>query len=150
MIFVSILLVVACGILWRLGGAEGFSKLYRRLGSSLCMVLIVGNIYALPLLLWGCTSYMGWINNFLPVKDKDREYWWNFFAENLVIQLSILTVKRGLSNIVFAVITALIIAIGKVWIDKSWKYFFGLRKDVVSEWWHGGSNALCLLINTLL
>lgn len=89
---------------------------------------------------------MGWINNFISsVKDKDREYWWNFFVENLVIQSSVLLFKPHFVNIIFLIITSFLIAIIKVWTDNNIS-----KADVKSELWHGGANATALWINTLI
>lgn len=148
-------LVILSSIFWRLGGAAGYDKLWRRLGSTICMLGVLWptsllQLMSLPLLLWGCSSYFGWINKFIDVEDKDREYWWNFWAENMVIQSSVLFFVRSFENIIFVVMGALVIALIKVWIDEAWPKGWRPRQDVLSEIWHGGANAASILVNSLI
>lgn len=143
-------LILACSVLWRIGGAKGFSKLYRRIGSTLCLTAIVGQLWAILPIFWGCSSYFGWMNRFLPVKDKDREYWWNFWLQNFVIQSSVFFVNRGFDNIMLVVFGSLFISLVKVWIDEEWKPKWRPRQDIVSELWHGFGNAALLSINILI
>lgn len=152
-------LAVASGVLWRMGGADGYNKLYRRLGCTICCLAYPAYAFGLVwplagligLVLWGSISYFGWINNLLPIKEKDSEYWWNFFAENLTLQSGALFYVCSVNHIIFAVIAALLSALGKVLIDADedakvlcW------NEAVLSEWWHGFSNCLFLLINIFI
>jgi hypothetical protein len=107
------------------------------------------------MLLWGCVSYFGWINYIVEKFEEielEREYWWNFFAENLMIQSSALIVNFNVFSVVLAVVFAGISAFGKVWIDSDSDGYldvlgFDVREDVASEWWHGFSNCILLAVN---
>ena len=171
MIYLKILFYVTfcglCATFWRMGGADEYEKLWRRLGSTLCIVcciyLDVGlfkliNIFTFWLVFWGCLSYMGWINSIVRLFWKDivmkREYIWNFFFENLVIQSSVLPYKRSIYNILFSVASAFIIAFVKIAVDndKDGKIkilFWTMRKDVLSELLHGGLNCVSVVINLI-
>jgi hypothetical protein len=144
MLLGKLIMVLLSGLFWRMGGSDKYSKLFRRIGSAACMSYIVGSLWAVPFIFWGCTSYFGWINRFLPVKDKEREYWWNFLAENLVIQMTVLFVNPSVKSAILAVIFASIVTFGKVWMDENLT-----KADIKSEIWHGSGNALGLLINIL-
>lgn len=149
-VLINTVLVILCAIFWRMGGAAGYNKLWRRIGSTVCMGVILWptllfHLLSLPLLLWGCSSYFGWINRFIDVQDKEREYWWNFWAQNFVIQSTVLFFDHSIENIIFVICSSLFIAIVKVWTDNNMT-----KADVKSELWHGGANAAALWINALI
>jgi len=146
-----------------MGGAEGYDKLWRKIGSTICMSFILMHcglnetpqfFLAVALIAWGCASYFGWINFFiswLADIEIDSEYWWNFWVENMVIQSSVLLYKHSAANIGFCILWSGLVATGKVLIDLDedgcvlfWK------KDIVSEWWHGSGNALGIWLNSML
>ena len=146
-----------------MGGSDKYNKLWRRIGSAICMficiilstdVLLIRHIFTFLLLIWGCISYMGWLNYIVRLWWVDivmkREYFWNFFLENLVLQSTVLIYKHSIYNIIFGTIFAFIIAFVKVAIDsdkdgKIWLW----RKDVLSEFFHGGLNCLGIIINIM-
>jgi len=158
-----ILLCFLAGMLWRMGGAEGYDKLWRRIGSALCMlvsiILIRGlftflNIASAVLLIWGCVSYMGWLNSIVKLWWKQiemkKEYIWNFAFENLVIQSTVLLYKRSIWSCIFMVGSAMIIAFIKIWVDDdSDGKILCWRKDVLSEFLHGCLNCIAIIINLL-
>lgn len=156
-----LLLYFLCGLLWRMGGSDAYDKLWRRIGCSLymlCGTILINKIFtyfyfcSFILLLWGCWSYMGWLNYIVRLWWKDiimkREYWWNYFIENLVIQSSILFYKNSIKNILFIFIFAFIVTFIKIWInkDKDGQILFW-RKDILSEFFHGSLNYLGIIIN---
>jgi hypothetical protein len=136
---------------------------WRDIGSSLCMLsLFVGSIsgwkivVVAAMLFWGCISYFGWVNSVVRLWWQDiemeREYWWNFFAENLMIQSTALLVSFNPVSVALSVCFAGLSAVGKVLIDEGeegyYRFFcFEVREDVLSEWWHGFSNCVFLAIN---
>ena len=150
-------LIVLTGYSWRLGGSV--DKLFRRIGSSLCMAIILCTlcsceflwfIFSTALIVWGCVSYFGFLNyivrKFWDEIEMEREYWWNFFAENLIIQSSVLPFRHSIINIFLVIIFAGVGALGKVLIDET-----NLEeRDVVSEWWHGSFNAIGIAINSII
>jgi hypothetical protein len=110
---------------------------------------------AYGMIFWGCISYFGWINHFVKKFWKDidveSEYVWNFFAENLVIQSSVVVINHNPLSAFLAVFFAAVSAFGKVLIDNHEEnYILEWRKDVVSEFWHGFSNCLFIAINTMV
>jgi hypothetical protein len=164
-----IITVLACvsGILWRMGGSDDYEKIWRRAGSFLCMVCLLpfgGNyvayVVACALILWGCVSYFGWFNYIVRLLwddiEMDREYLWNFFLEDTVIQMSIFVIKPNPISALFAVVAAIISSTGKVLIDKHLKdgiYInerINWNQAVVSEFWHGSSNAFFIGINSII
>jgi len=158
-----ILLAFLSGLLWRMGGSAKYNKLWRRIGSALCMligiILTIGlnnflHIASVVLLVWGCISYMGWLNTIVKLFWKDivmkREYIWNFAFENLVIQSTVLLYKRSIYNILFSLLSSLLIAFIKVEIDKDKDETIWLwRKDVLSEFLHGSLNFVAMIINLI-
>ena len=157
--WVYILACIACGILWRMGGADGYDKLWRRIGCSFiifAMLLIHSNmnllesVISLAMIVWGCWSYFGWLNFW-----TSREYWYNFFAGAILIQSSILIESFSLENLCTAFVFALLGAFGKVWIDKDedgYKtiLFWRVREDVLSEWYFGAVMCAGIIINCTL
>jgi len=160
-----IILCIASGIFFRMGGAEGYDKLWRRIGSSLCMIIPIPILYhtvefhwflfSIGLIVWGCTSYFGWVNYIVRLfadLEMEREYWWNFMCENICIQCAVLPYKNTPMNIMFAIGWGTLVAFIKVWIDDDkdgiihvlwWKF----RKDVWSEIMHGSLNAVGIIVN---
>ena len=158
---IGLVLAITSGVCWRMGGADDYEKLWRRVGSSACMIcclpFVQAYTYAIACLMviWGAVSYFGWVNNIVKLfwKDieMDSEYVWNFFIENLMIQGSVVVIKQTPISAVLAVLFAAISAFGKVWIDSDKDgYILEWRKDVVSEFWHGFSNCLFIAVNTLI
>jgi hypothetical protein len=175
--FIAIILWFACGVMWRMGGAANFDKLWRRVGSAVCLVSLIPlmnhhvefhwYLLSCGLVAWGCTSYFGWINYIVdPIRrklnkqplDLEREYWWNFAVENMVIQSSVLPFKHSPLNVGWVIVSGFVIAFVKVWIDSPYDWFqddigdrnADLDQAVLSEFWHGSANALCIFINMLL
>ena len=137
--FFIVVLCIVSSIFWRMGGAAGYTKNWRRLGSSLCMLAIVllGGIvtpwWRVPvsyaLFAWGCWSYFGWLNPW-----TNREYWYNFLAAAVVTQLGFLVLCHTMLAIVIAVATAVFGVGVKVWADRDKDGWILLwRKDVFSE-----------------
>ena len=152
-----ILYAVACALsatFWRMGGAAGHSKLWRRIGCTFILFAILlihsnmsltQSLISLAMIAWGCWSYFGWINFW-----TSKEYWYNFLVGALLIQCSILIESFSSENLATAFVFALLGALGKVWIDKDvdgWKQIFWgeggifsilkVRKDVLSECYFG-------------
>jgi len=169
MIYLLTVLVfcVLCGILWRMGGSSDYRSAYRSIGSALCLLAVtvpwnnslVVNCIVAVMVAWGCISYFGWVNYIVEKFWKDiemeREYWWNFFAENLMIQSSALVIKCDPLSVVLAIVFALATAFGKTWIDadEDGVYHvlgFDIGEDVASEWFHGFMNCLFLAINVVV
>lgn len=172
MVYALGVLVVAvlCGVCWRMGGAgksgqwyeDALDTKWRDIGSALCMLaLFVGNVSWMALgivaamLVWGCTSYFNWLNpivaRFADIEVRTK-YWWNFFAENLMIQSTALFVSFGFVSVVLAVAFAAVSALGKILIDADENgiytiFGFEVNEDIASEWWHGFSNCILLAIN---
>ena len=158
-----ILLAFLCGLFFRMGGSAKYNKLWRRIGSASCMLvgimLIVGfnnflHIVSAGLLFWGCVSYMGWLNyvirGFAIIDNMKREYIWNFFFENLVLQSSVLPYKHSIFNIMLVIFSALLIAFIKVEVDKDKDgKILCWRKDVLSEFLHGSLNFVGIVINLI-
>ena len=151
-----------CGILWRMGGAEGYDKLWRRIGCAIIMfscLLINSNMQWLQMLItyalisWGCFSYFGWINFIVSLWDDieiGREYWFNFFAEGLVIQSVVYFISPSLLHAVVGILGALVGSLGKVWIDKDKDgRILWWRKDVLSEWYYGSVMCAFIIINAI-
>lgn len=147
---VNLLAVIGASVAWRAGGAEGYSKLWRRIGSTACMSIIVWDWRAIPFIAIGCWSYFDRVNKWFKLPEPNRERWFNFAIANLFIQGSVLFVNKEIDNILFVIIFSISIALIKVWIDKKYPLGWKPRQDVVSEIAHGGLNALCLWINVLI
>jgi len=142
-------------VFWRMGGADGYDKLWRRIGCTFVissMLLIHSNMNLLEwaittvMIGWGCWSYFAWLNHIVALWwrgiEHKREYWWNFLASGLLIQGSILVESFSLESLATAFVFALLGAFGKVWIDKDedgWKtiMFWKVREDVLSELYYG-------------
>lgn len=163
------IICITCGIFWRMGGAEGYDKLWRRIGCAIMMfscLLINSNMQRQQMLItyaiitWGCCSYFGWINKVLAwlidieswfELEIEREYWWNFFAEALVIQSVVYFVSPSFKHAVVAILASLMASLGKVWIDKDKDGNILLwRKDVISEWFFGSMMCFGIVINVVL
>jgi len=150
----NILLGIVCGGLWTLGGQ--INKLWRRIG---CTAILFGFLMfhsnmqilqagiILGMIAWGCISYFGWINYIVRIWWKeieiDREFWWNFLAEGLIIQESILVVSPSIENAVTGMLSATVGAFGKVGIDK-----IGFKwQAIVSELFFGAVMCAGIIIN---
>ena len=112
------------------------------------------HVVSAGLLLWGCVSYMGWINSIVKIWwseiEMGREYIFNFAFENLIIQSTVLLYKYSIWTILFSVGSALIIAFVKVWVDDdSDGKILCWRKDVLSEFLHGCLNCIAIIINLI-
>ena len=139
---INIGLSILSGIFWRMGGAKDYSKLWRRLGSTACMAVIIFEprwffLASLALLYWGSTSYFGWLT---PGDPKER--WFNYLSAALITQIAGAFMTGGY---IHALIFAAAGAIGKVLIDK-----LPLKgKDVMSEFYYGFMMCLGLAIQQL-
>lgn len=136
----NILLCIACGALWRIGGC--INKLWRRVG---CTALLSGFlilhsdmnfiqiVISIGMIGWGCWSYFAWLNPW-----TSDEKWYNFFAGACLIQLSILVSSYSIENAVVGLLAAITGALGKVWIDKQdWLDFIPEFKAGISEAYFG-------------
>lgn len=136
------LLPILSAIFWRMGGAAGYDKLWRRIGSSLCILMPLFlipisllHIVAVAMVLWGSWSYFGWLT---PGDIKER--WFNYLAAACMTQGA--AVALGCSWWI-ALIFAFLSAIGKVLIDNS-----NLKsKDVISELFYGFFICLGVVVN---
>jgi len=145
-----------------MGGAAGYKKIWRRAVSSLAMTIIIALFTGLSwwlilsygLLYLGCSTYAGFLNYFVRIFwediNMDREYWWNFWCENIIIQSSVLPFAHNPLNILFILSFALVVSLSKILIDKNNITIFGLREDVFSELCHGGLNALGIMLNLII
>lgn len=168
-VVLCLVLSVVAGVFWRMGGSGNYGenpKLWRRVGSTLCIVAVLAlfckNWLLIPasaMVFYGCVSYFGWINHivvkFCKWVEVESEYWWNFFAENLMIQMSVVVINPTIHTACIAVMFAFVSAVGKVLIDADEDgsyYFFGIKigEDVFSEFWHGFSNCLFLATNLFI
>ena len=95
---VTILALIA-GALYRMGGyGKPFNTKHRDLGVPTCMILAMlamGNLHWSLILCFGAmfgamTTYWDWLNKYLPVKDKGKEYWWNWALTGFFYGLSML------------------------------------------------------------
>ena len=150
------ILVIFTGILWRMGGSDKYDKLWRRIGCTAVMsgylilnssVELLQAVIILGMIAWGAWSYFGWMNYIVRIWYKSiemkREYWWNFLAEGLVIQESILVVSPSIENGVTGALCATVGALGKVWIDK-----LGVKwQAVASELYFGSVMLAGIIIN---
>jgi len=146
-----ILLTIACGIFWRMGGAAGYSKLWRRIGSTCCILAVLGingylglnwqTFVAMPMVGLGCSSYFVWLNPHDP-----REYWYNFLAAALFTQLAILVLQYDFPSLMIGIGFALIGALGKVKIDESGRS----RPDIFGEIYYGIVMCLGVSINAVI
>ena len=144
---IYLILCITSGIFWRMGGAAGYDKLWRRIGSSACIFmpmilchnpLMYAHFISLGMVLYGSWSYFGWLT---PGDNKER--WFNFLAAALLTQCSCLVLYFTWGSLALAISAALAGALGKVWIDKS-----GIPScDVVSEFYYGFIMCLGIAFN---
>ena len=147
---IYLILCIASGIFWRMGGAAGYDKLYRRIGSSICIFmplvlchnpLMYSHLIALGMVMYGSWSYFGW---FTPGDKKER--WFNFLAAALLSQCSYLVLFFTWPALAVAIGMALAGALGKVAIDKS-----SLPgQDVISELYYGFMMCAGISLNCFL
>ena len=130
-----LILCIASSIFWRMGGAAGYDKLWRRIGSSACMILILFStpvtwdlVFASGLIIWGCTSYFGWLT---PGDKKER--WFNYLLAASITEGAALLIHFNWILAGIALFFALFCSIGKVLIDNSDVN----SKDVLSELFYG-------------
>lgn len=156
----TIILVVLAGLMYRFGGAAKTNNWYsflqntksRDFGVPTCCLLILWLWTGIDLNIWwayflsfgaffgAMTSYWGWVNKFLPVEDKKKEYWWNWVLTGFGYSLALLpwaiatqdwigfAIRAGVLTTVFAL----------------WKTFTG--NAVVSEVGAGVITALSTLL----
>jgi len=135
-----------------MGGAAGYDKLWRRLGSSACIFLpmilchnplMYAHLFALAFVLWGSWSYFGWLT---PGDPKER--WFNFFAAALVTQTSLLWIFFTWPRLIAAIIFALAGSLGKSWIDADQDgRILWWREDVLGELYYGFAMCFFVIIN---
>jgi hypothetical protein len=100
---ITILIVVAlaliAGLLYRLGGyGKPYNTKVRDFGVPTCMVLamaVMGHLHWSLILCFGAmfgamTTYWDWINKWLTVEDKGREYWFNWALTGFFYGISML------------------------------------------------------------
>ena len=106
---IVILLIILFGILYRMGGAEGYDTKYRDIGCSLCILLIAFLLgirsawWTWPIafgLHWGALStYHKWLNKFFG-HDKEDVHWYGWFFHGLVLGLAIMPIAHFVWGIV--------------------------------------------------
>lgn len=97
-IIMTIVLTAASAVLYRMGGSARYDTKYRDIGTSVCTNLGIALWFdwhwSLILcfgIMWGSlTTYWDFINKWLPVQDKDKEYWWNWLLHGFFNALSAL------------------------------------------------------------
>lgn len=146
------ILSVVCGIFWRMGGSQYFNKLWRRVGSTLCILAVLAlngyfgwnwqTLVASVLIGVGCSSYFGWLT-----PNTDEETWINFLAEGLFIQCPILFFGYDFYTLMLAIGFALIGSMGKSKLDHDGKY---KRPDIIGEIFYGFFMCLGVSINALI
>ena len=142
-------LMAACGLMWRLGGWEHGNKLWRRIGSSLCMIAVLLSpsnplnwFYIVPIgmIFYGSWSYFGWLT---PGDHKER--WFNYLAAACITQFAYVVLFPSWHAVALALLFALAGALDKVGIDET-----SLPgKDIMSELFYGFVMCLGLSINII-
>jgi len=133
-----------------MGGAAGYDKLWRRIGSSACICLpmllchnplMYAHLFAFAMVLWGSWSYFGWLT---PGDLKER--WFNYLAAALMTQCSILVIYFSWERALFALGASLSGSVGKVLIDKT----NVPKKDVLGELWYGCIMCLGIVLSATI
>lgn len=137
-------LAVLSGVLYRLGGyGKPFNTKVRDFGVPACMImamLSLGNFHWSLILCFGAmfgatTTYWDFINKWLPVKDKDTEYWFNWALHGFFIGISMLPyvlfshqwLSLGLYVALCTVLMTLVSELsGNVWVEEIGRGFIAI------------------------
>jgi hypothetical protein len=133
-----------------MGGAAGYDKLWRRLGSSACIFLPMVlchnplsymHLIALGMVLWGSWSYFGWLT-----PGNDEEQWFNFLVAALITQFAFVVLYPSWGRVIIAGLFAFAGTFGKVGIDNTPIP----RRDIISELYYGFAMSLGTVISSTL
>lgn len=143
----ALALVIANATLFRMGGAAGYNKLWRRLGCTLLSALLfiphwTAMLCAMPFLALGYISYFNWFLRLFR-GDQVNETWENFACQSMCIQASAYFLGWDLGSVMVWVGFSVLGCLSKILIDHSKLP----KKDVLSELAFGGVMMLGLIVN---
>ena len=151
-IFLTLLASVASAVLYRMGGSGKYNTQVRDIGCSLINTLVLGMWlgWHWPLILtffinWGTlTTYWDFVNKILPVKDKDKEYWWNWALHGFFNSFAAFPLALWLNLLPWLIVKSLLCALMTMLVS------ILSDKDTVEEYGRGAAMPLSNLLAATL
>lgn len=118
---------VGAGVLYRMGGSGKYDTKVRDMGCPTVAILtfLLWNPFHLSLILcWGAmfgamTTYWDFVNKWLPVEDKGREYWWNWALHAFGLSLAMIFYTIFKHNWIGFIVSSIINIVGiTLWSEK--------------------------------